>query len=368
MPRSTSETIASEPGFDVVGIGALNVDQILRIKRLELSDDEVVAVDRITSSGGSAANTIFGLARLGMRTAYVGAVGRDEAGRSLRASFSSVGVDDRWIRTKTRYPTGEAICIADSESRRYIVVEPGANQHLREADLRADLPSLCLPARALHLTSFVGDQQLQLQTSLAHDADDSTLISFSPGALYVRRGLDEIFALASRCDVLFVNRNEIAELMGLAPTEYMTAGRLFLEKFARCRTVVITLGSGRPPRRSGRSFAAPDRPMLEDILNDTAVASGDRRLSCVVIPRKGGPLAVQYGGFVRAADPTGAGDAFAAGFLYALLRKRSLRECALSGHACAQFSVTGFGARTHLPTAEQLRSAMKSHSARIVPH
>ena len=59
---------------EVIGLGALNMDNIYRVERI-LDDGEAVVKDFAAFAGGSAANTIYGLARLGVSTGFIGAVG-----------------------------------------------------------------------------------------------------------------------------------------------------------------------------------------------------------------------------------------------------------------------------------------------------
>jgi ribokinase len=365
--RPTRDRLGPNRGrFEVIGIGALNIDEVWVVPSLAVRDNESALVNRVTSSGGSAANTIYALARLGVATAYVGAVGKDPSGQTLRDSFSEVGVSNRWIITKTTARTGVALCLADKAGERFIVVEEGANRELCEDDVRRITPSLVLPTRIAHLTSFIGEPQFRLQVNLIEKLPAETLISLSPGMIYAQRGYRGILPLATRCDVLFVNRREIATLMGTDQQDFASAASQFLDKFVNCQAVVVTLGSGRPPSRSrqvphdittiGRAVderaevkAKPDRPV--------------GRQSCWVLTR-GGESSFVYYRFRKAVDPTGAGDAFAAGYLYGMVNDEPVWRCALFGHTLAQFSVSGIGARgPHLPTRRDFEVAVENSSA-----
>jgi ribokinase len=97
--------------IDVVGIGALNIDQIYRVERV-LLDGEAPVDEPSTVPGGSAANTIYGLAKLGMRTGFIGAVGDDETGEILIEDFKGVGVEVSQIKFKERAKTGSVLCLS----------------------------------------------------------------------------------------------------------------------------------------------------------------------------------------------------------------------------------------------------------------
>jgi ribokinase len=67
-------------GLDVVGFGALNVDKLFKVNRIAGAEEESFIEDRSETCGGSAANTVVGLARLGCRVGFIGKVGNDDEG------------------------------------------------------------------------------------------------------------------------------------------------------------------------------------------------------------------------------------------------------------------------------------------------
>ena len=91
--------------MDVVGVGALNLDKIYRVPRIAKPGEEVFVIEAMQSAGGSAANTIVGLARLGVSTGFIGAVGKDSDGDFLVAELQREGVDTSAISNskKERY-------------------------------------------------------------------------------------------------------------------------------------------------------------------------------------------------------------------------------------------------------------------------
>ncbi len=77
---------------EVVGLGALNIDHIYQVERI-LDDGESVVNEAVSFPGDSAANTIYGLAKLGVSTGFTGVVGDDAEGEMLVRDFQKVGVD-----------------------------------------------------------------------------------------------------------------------------------------------------------------------------------------------------------------------------------------------------------------------------------
>jgi ribokinase len=312
--------------IEVIGLGALNMDRVFKVQRI-LDDGEAV-VDSVQSfPGGSAANTIYGLAKLGVPTGFVGAVGDDDEGKIMLRDFEQVGVDVGHIRIKPDTRTGSVLCLSDSLGRRSLYVVPGANDHLASSDLDMDYVNR---AEILHISSFAGDRQLQVLQELMARLDAAVDVSFTPGALFAARGLGELQPILDRTRVLFVNRDELRQL---TEQEVIPGAEICLGR--GCRVVVVTLGKG---------------VMLD-------VADG-REVSAVGYIREAEhEYIIEYStlGITAEADTTGAGDAFASGFLYGLLEGKGLVECGRLGDITARFAVGAVGARQGLPDQSQLR-------------
>ncbi len=306
--------------IEVIGLGALNVDNIYRVERI-LEDGETVVKDSASFSGGSAANTIYGLAKLGVNAGFIGAIGDDAEGKLLRQDFQRVGVDTGQIKVKPKAKTGSALCLSDELGRRSIYVLPGANNLLTINDLNLDYID---QAKLLHVSSFVDDRQFKILLELIEMLDSSVKVSFSPGVLYASKGLKNLNPILARTYTLFINGSEIHQLTG---EEFKAGAETCLKQ--GCRIVVVTLGKG-AGRETGTAVSyikiADKEYMIESSQRDA------------ILPT----------------DTTGAGDAFAAGFLYGLLNDKDLEECGHLGSIVAQFSIAKMGARQGLPTFDEL--------------
>jgi len=305
--------------IEIVGLGALNIDHIYKVERI-LDDGETVVLDAGSSPGGSAANTIYGLAKLGMKTGFSGVVGDDDDGRILLRDFQQAGVDTTRIRVKTRAKTGAVLCLSDKLGRRSLYVLPGANNQLTIDDL--DLEHIN-QARMLHLSSFADDRQFKVSLELIERLDSPAKLSFAPGALYAIKGLETLAPILRRTYILFINQDEMQQLTG----KDVIAGVESCLKQG-CRKVVVTLGKGRKLKKTN------------------AVAYiRDAEREYIIEPTPDIQARV---------DTTGAGDAFAAGFIYGLLKDKGLKECGRLGNIVAQSSVSQIGARGGLPTLVEL--------------
>jgi ribokinase len=306
--------------IQVIGLGALNIDHIKMVERI-LEDGEAVALETKSAPGGSAANTIYALAKLGVSTTFCGAVGDDDYGRTLLQDFQKVGVNTANIMVKREAKTGTVLCLSDKFGRRSLYVMPSANSLLTIADL--DLAHINR-AGMLHLSSFADDRQFQLVLELMDRLDSSVKLSFAPGALYAAKGLKNLAPILKRAHLLFLNQDEMQQLAG----EDVTSGAEGCLKQG-CQRVVVTLGTGRKLKNvSAVGY-------IKDAEHEYIVE----------------PLSQDVGAEV---DTTGAGDAFAAGFLYGVVKGKGPEECGRLGNIVARFCITKMGAREGLPSQKEL--------------
>ncbi len=309
--------------IEVIGLGALNVDHIYKVERI-FEDGEAVVDDTGTFPGGSAANTIYGLAKLGVKSGFSGIVADDIEGSLLIQDFRKVGVDTSQIIVKKGGETGSTLCLSDRLGNRSIYVVPGVNNLLTAEDINL---TYIEQAKILHISSFAGDGQFQLLLDLASELTPSVKFCFSPGELYARKGLKALVPIMGRAHVLFINQSEIRNLTG---KDSKAGAEICLEQ--GCQIVVVTLGKGK--RLTGNKIINAFC-YIRDAENEHLVESASQTKIPIV-------------------DTTGAGDAFATGFLYGLLKEKALDECALLGDIVAQFCIGQLGARQGLPTAAQL--------------
>ena len=293
--------------MEILGFGALNFDFFLRVERT-IVEGEIHARKMGGFPGGSAANTIYALGLLGVRAGFAGAIGDDEEGREIIREFQKVGVDTRGIRIK-RGRTGRALCFVDKAGRRAIYVLPEANSLFEEEDFPFDLLE---EIKILHLSSFIGERQFEIQKKLLKLLPPHVKLSFSPGGIYAAKGLGELRPFLKRSSVLFLNQTELMELAGSGPPEGVL--RLLEEG---CEIAVVTL------RRRDFSCCLGFEGKAEFIPRRKPLLEGE-------------------------VDTTGAGDAFAAGFLYMFMRGEHPRRGCLLGEALARLCVERIGARTGL--------------------
>jgi len=295
--------------FDVICFGALNVDKLYKVDRIALADEESEILDFKESPGGSAANTAVGLARLGVRTGFIGKVASDREGKLLVRAFIDEGVNTDGIVISESGRSGIVIGFVDKNGERALYVDPGVNNSLEfhEIDLK-----YASQADLLHLTSLAGETPFQAQKKLIESLPDVS-VTIDPGMIYARKGLAELKPLIKRCLVFFPNEHELKML-------------------------------------TGKDYEKGSEILLEEGVRIVAVKMGAR--GCYVTDGEENHLIEPFK--VKIVDSTGAGDAFCAGFLYGIINNKTLRECGILGNFVASRTLTEMGARNGLPRKEEL--------------
>ncbi|MFC1787376.1 carbohydrate kinase family protein [Halobacteriota archaeon] len=298
--------------IDVIGLGALNYDKLYMVTKVAKAGEEVGIKDVRECPGGSAANTIFGLARVGAKTGFIGAVGKDEEGDIILRELSREGVDTNRIKVMGEH-SGVAIGIVDDEGERSLYIHPGINDEFVLNDVDVDYIG---NAKFLHMSSFVDRKQLEMQTKLIERI--KTRISFNPGMLCSKFHLEDLQPIIEKSDVIFLNKEEIEELTN---SNYERGSKLLIE--LGTKKVATTLGEK-------GCYVTDDKSI--HLIN-----------SCKT----------------NVVDTTGAGDAFAAGFLYGLLRGKSTHNCGSMGNFFAAGCIREYGARKGLPYKRELEAFQK---------
>ncbi|HKP03620.1 MAG TPA: PfkB family carbohydrate kinase [Chthoniobacterales bacterium] len=323
---------------DVFVISAHNVDEITIVDRIEPDHECEALRGPVRRTGGSGANTAYALARLGASVGVAGIVGSDRYGTMLRKDLCDVGADAELVLIGVKFPTGRTTTLVDREGKRLIVVHPGINDKFgKTADL-ATLRNAALASRVLHLSSFVGRDELYLQERLVQDVRSQTLVSLTPGALYARRGLGRLEQILRFVDIMFLYREQLRQLInscrdGPVPRE-VTTNELLIRLFQW---------------RKRHQFDSPVIIVVKDPLESSSGGVG-REFLTVGVGRQSlegtfSPQPLAADAHFKAVDLTGAGDGAAAGFLYGVLQSASLESCVDLSFLIASFVSTRLGAR-----------------------
>ena len=192
--------------FDVVVVGSANMDLVARVVRLPHPGETVSAHDYFEACGGKGANQAIASARAGARTAFIGAVGSDAAGDTLRSAFIGDAVDVSMLAT-VREPTGRALIGVSDDAENLIIVVPGANHALSVDHIDA--------AAALLANAKVVLVQLEVRLAVVQRAVElaghDTIVVLNPAP--ASELPDDVLR---HVDVITPNEHEVALLGGAA--------------------------------------------------------------------------------------------------------------------------------------------------------
>ena len=220
--------------LDVVGFGALNVDKLFKVNRLAKEEDESFIKESVESCGGSAANAIVGLARLGCKTGYIGKVANDREGDLLINDFQKENVDTMAVIRSDTGRSGLVMGFVDKTGARALYINSGVNDLIDFDEVNVEYAS---QARFLHMSSFVGEESFRSQKRLLDSLPKDVRISFDPGALYARKGFAGLEPIIRRTHILMPNSSELELLTG--ETDYCRGADYIIGKGVRL--VAVTL-------------------------------------------------------------------------------------------------------------------------------
>jgi sugar/nucleoside kinase (ribokinase family) len=312
--------------YDVLGIGNAIVDVIARTQddfllKQGMRKGGMALIDEarakaiydamgpaVEISGGSAANTIVGLASLGRRGAFVGKVKDDELGRAYSHDIRSAGVTFATPPAAAGASTGRCYVLVTPDGERTMNTFLGAAQDLGPADIDA---GMIAGSAVTYLEGYLWDPKdakdaFLKAAKIAHQSERKVALSLSD-AFCVDRWRDEFLHLmrSGTVDLIFANEAELQSL-------YQTA-----------------------------DFDSAIKALRADI--DTAVVTRSEK-GCLVLGPDG-TEAVPAFPVDRVVDTTGAGDLFAAGFLSGLARGADDRTCGRLGALAAAEVIQHIGAR-----------------------
>lgn len=328
------ETGVTAPSLDILAIGNAIVDVIAQADdafiaseglakgamQLLFSTEEAealyakMAAGRETS-GGSAANTVAGIAALGLRTGFIGQVADDQLGKVFAHDIRALGVHFDTAPRTGNPPTARCLILVTPDAQRTMNTYLGASQFLPASALDLDL---IRSAGILYLEGYLWDPEepraaMRVAIDAARAAGRKVAFTLSD-AFCIERHRDDFLSLidGGLIDILFANETEILSLNRSEDFEGAVAATA-----AKVPLLVVT--------RSEKGAIA---------------VSGDERASVAAEPVS------------EVIDTTGAGDLFAAGFLAGHAQGRSLTDSLTMGAVAAAEVISHYGARPEADLAQ----------------
>jgi sugar/nucleoside kinase (ribokinase family) len=283
-------------------VGHTAIDHIFLVPHLPNRHASTFVIDHQVYFGGGAANIAAGIATLGEQCTLVSAVGGDFAGSKYDRWMDHLGIKrEFFVEADAR--TATAYMFNDQDGDQVTFFEWGASERFRDMDA----PGLDF----VHMATADPDFNVRV-------AERSGFASFDPGQDLLRYSREQLDAICANIDILFANQHEIR---GMCETMEVRLEDLI----ARIPLVVCTMsGEGSLIFEEGSRRHVPAVP-------------------------------------VNLADPTGAGDAYRAGFLSALRRGYPPLTCAKIGTVTASFVVEQVGCQTNLPDWQRMEERYRTH-------
>ncbi len=318
-------------GLDVVGIGNAIVDIIAHaddafLAQHQMQKGGMTLIDEaraealyaemgpaVQLSGGSAGNTIAGLASLGAHTGYIGKVKEDVLGRIFRHDITAAGVRFQTRAAADGPATARCLIFVTPDAQRTMNTYLGACVNLTPDDVDEEL---IRAAKITYLEGYLYDPPqakaaFHRAAEIAHDAGRKVALSLSD-SFCVERYRGEFRDLARlHVDYLFANESEIAALY---ETDFESA--------------------------------------LSRIVDEVDVSAVTCGAAGSVVVTKSERLHVAAAPVAQVIDTTGAGDLYAAGFLFGQARNLSLAECGRLASLAAAEIISHYGGRPETPLVE----------------
>ena len=327
----------TQASIDVVGIGNAIVDVIAHAEDAFLAQEALVKgtmtlVDAaraealyrmmgpaIEASGGSAGNTMAGIASLGGKGAYIGKVRDDFLGQVFRHDITAIGVRFDTQAATSGPSTARCLILVTPDGQRTMNTYLGACVDLGPADID---PDVIAAAQITYLEGYLFDppkaqEAFRKAAAIAHAAGCKVALSLSDPFCVGRHRADFRDLVDGHVDILFANEAEICSL-------YET------DDFA--------------------AAAAAAR-------GHVAIAALTRSAEGSVILALGAEHRIDPAPVARVVDTTGAGDLYASGFLYGLTRDLPLPTCGEIGSLCAAEIISHVGARPEVNLSELVAEA-----------
>ena len=322
----------AEPELDVIGIGNALVDVLSHAEEDQVTRQGLVKgtmhlVDEarartlyeamgpgIEMSGGSAANTVVGVASFGGRAHYVGKVRDDQLGEVFGHDLRATGVGYDTARATSGPPTGRCLILVTPDAQRTMSTFLGASVRLGPADVDR---RLIARGKILYLEGYLFDppeaqEAFRAAAAIAHEAGRKVALTLSDPFCVERHRAAFLDLVEHHVDILFANELEICALYQ-----------------------VRDFDAALPHVRGHCELAALTRSAKGSVL-----VNGDR-----VHVVRAHPVEVVV-------DTTGAGDLYASGVLYGLAQGLDLPTCGRLGSLAASEVIAHVGARPMVPLAE----------------
>ncbi len=308
---------------DAVGIGLACIDLVMNVDHFPVSDETVVSLAFDQLHGGVSAGFAVGLARLGVKSAFVGKIGDDEFGKSIRSEFEREGVDVTGLLVQKKSGSPLSFVMVDKRGERIISHFPGPAPFFYPKEAES-LSSLFTSAKVIAVDGI----------SLFGDIRAAEIAK--------QKKIPVLFDLGSSPEALVSAGLKMADILQLIS---------LTDIFLPCKLAARSLSGGE------KDFGTAANKILE--LGPGAVILTIGAKGCLVAKSNGEKISKPTYK-VKVVDTTGAGDAFLAGVGYGVVKGWNIEKTAEYANAVAALKCRKKGARVGLPTAKDVEELLKT--------
>lgn len=312
--------------FDIVTCGSATVDvfaraenEVIKIQSSKESESLIayptgskILIDELHECcGGGGTNTAISFARQGLTVGFIGCIGQDIAAKTVLANLKSERVT--FLGHQMKQKTGYSIILESLDSDRTALTYKGANNSLNFANI---VPHT---TRAYYFSSMIGKSEQSVKELFRLAKKARATIAFNPSMYHVKQGFTKLSPLLEHTDILIFNKEEAAELM---QTQDM------LQAMKR----LLDLG-----------------------INIVIITDGSNIIRCAIK----GTLYELLPDKVSVVDATGAGDAFASGFVGHYLQTKDIKCSLQAGLHNSQSVLQAYGAQKTLLNKHHIMQLLK---------
>ncbi len=287
--------------------GSMQLVDLQFVKKLE---ESTKLLHKQLTSGGSAANTIHGLANLGINTGFIGKVGKDELGEFFKSDMIHRGIQPLLFESDS--PTGRAMALVSPDSERTFATFLGAAVEISAGDLSKNLFS---GYNYFHVEGYLVQDHNLIETSLKLAKEAGLIVSLDLASYNVVEANLEFLnrIVKDYVDIVFANEEEAKAFTGKSPEQA-------LDELSKITDIaVVKIGS-----------------------KGSLIKKGEKIVKTGVIT-------------AQSLDTTGAGDLYASGFLYGLIHDLSIDKCGQVGALLAGKVIEIIGAKIPEKTWKDIR-------------
>lgn len=271
-------------------------------------------LDKQVASGGSAANTIHGIAKMGIETGFIGKVGEDEMGTFFHDDMLNSNINPQLLKSDT--PSGKAMALISPDSERTFATYLGAAVELSPDDI---LTEHFKGYDYFHIEGYLVQNHALIEQAVKFAKENGLKVTLDMASYnVVEENLEFLKVLLDKyVDIVFANEEEAKSFTGMEPEEALT-------QFAElCDIAVVKIG------KHGSLIQKGTEVFKVDSIEANSV------------------------------DTTGAGDLYAAGFIYGLIKNYSLDKCGKIGSVLAGKTIEVIGPKMDENKWNEVRSLIE---------